>query len=132
MAMATETVVIELIQYGPSRHPCRSRRGSCITIATPNVPTVGIGIEGIKVDGKALKNTLETRMISGTALEFLEKSGESVATSREQRAIPSTKAIPVKVVVPWVMYDLCKPIVAVLRIGVGRVANSHVMIRHQA
>lgn len=87
--------------------------------------------EGIKVYGETLDDALEARMVSRTALELLKKTGESVATTREQRTIPFTESVPVEIVVPWVINDLCKSVGAVLRIGIGRASNSEVTVRHQ-
>ena len=66
-----------------------------------------------------------------TALELLKKTGESVATTREQRTVAFAESVPVKIIVPWVIYDLRKPVGAVLRIGVGGASNSLVAVCHQ-
>lgn len=85
-------------------------------------------IKGIEINGETLDDALESRMVSRTALELLKETRKSVATTREQRTFPFTESIPVKIVVPWVIYDLRKSVCAVLRIGVGRASDSQVTI----
>ena len=88
-------------------------------------------IERIEVDSETLDDALEARMVSRTALKLFKKARESIATTREQRTIPFTESIPVKIVVPWVIYDLCKSVGAVLRIGVGKASNSEATVSQQ-
>lgn len=127
LATATETVVIELIQCWPGRYP-RCRRGGGIVLRI-HVPTVGIKLEVIEVNTDTIYDTLEPRIISGTVLELLEKPGESVATTGNQRSIPSAEVIPIEAVVKWMIGNLCKSIGAVLIIGIGRTTDSHVIVR---
>lgn len=128
LATAAETVVIELIQCWPGRYSRRCRRGGGIILAI-HVPTVGIKLEVIEVNTDTINDTLEPRIISGTVLELLEKPGESVATTGNQRSIPSAEVIPIEAVVKWMIGNLCKSIGAVLIIGIVRTADSHSIVR---